>query len=786
MSKGNLRFPLDITYHGCPRNYPTELPELDIMVQSVSPKHTERLLWVDLMKAVALIWIFLNHASERLFGFPFFANPEQHWPAISERIRQLFPISGDGFQVAALNLLRWVGWTGDVGVQLFLILSGFGLTWGLLKKGTPDHLDQSAFYGRRLFRIFPQWWLLHLLVLPIVIVRGTSGLDDYRWYLSLVGIRVTPGLLYFIQPAWWFIGLLLQLYIVFPWLWSVLRKRGTTAAFILFVAAPLVIRLAGLLIFEEYLDAWSRGAIFVTRLPEFAFGMILAERLHASPPAIIERMTRWSAWFLGAGVYTLGLLLSFSLAGMALSTVLLGAGAFLILMKPLNWFGTRPSYLQSALSWTGRHSYSLFLVQDFFIRFLVPSGYTVPPSTLASAIALAFLLTLAAGSALDWVVDHTMNALKALARNKGVAKAVGYCVGLLLFCFGTLIAGELAVRTCSPQEVFGWGERPALEPHTRFGWRLIPSQSTRLQWESYDYVVSANSLGFPGKEYPATRSPNSYRILVTGDAFTSAEGVDTENAWPRLIEQRMNATDTSRKIEVLNFAITGYGPQQEQAVIDSFVPTYHPDLVLIQMFVNDFEDALISNDRFMSLIGFGRLSSESVAAYLSFAHLKKYIKDKMVKPAIAILRSNPSPPYGYYLGHFSAFDLRRRETAWKGKNAVRRSLEAIRATARDNNADLLLLMVPAPIQVCQPKDLSYYPRNVDLSDTSTFDLDLPQRTAHELAESLGIEIIDLRKLFAGAANVRSYQPDNEHWTAEGHQLVADYLTQFLNERMAPE
>ena len=67
------------------------------MFRSISPKHNDSLLWLDLMKAVALIWIFLNHTSEKLFGSPYFANPDQYWPAITDRIQQLSPIAGHGY-----------------------------------------------------------------------------------------------------------------------------------------------------------------------------------------------------------------------------------------------------------------------------------------------------------------------------------------------------------------------------------------------------------------------------------------------------------------------------------------------------------------------------------------------------------------------------------------------------------------------------------------------------------------------------------------------------------------
>ena len=42
----------------------------------------------------------------------------------------------------------------------------------------------------------------------------------------------------------------------------------------------------------------------------------------------------------------------------------------------------------------------------------------------------------------------------------------------------------------------------------------------------------------------------------------------------------------------MNFAITGYGPNQYAEVARTFIPRYHPDIVIIGFFMNDFTDDL--------------------------------------------------------------------------------------------------------------------------------------------------------------------------------------------------
>jgi len=104
---------------------------------------------------------------------------------------------------------------------------------------------------------------------PLGGAMGRPVLDEpCRW-------RVSTSTIYHLVPAWWFIALLLQLYLVFPLLYRLLDRLGSRWPWLL-VGAGVAIKLGGLLVFDDYLDAWSRGAIFLTRLPEFALGMLVA------------------------------------------------------------------------------------------------------------------------------------------------------------------------------------------------------------------------------------------------------------------------------------------------------------------------------------------------------------------------------------------------------------------------------------------------------------------------------------------------------------------------------
>lgn len=742
----------------------------------------QRFAWLEIVKAVGLAWIFANHTAEQLFGYPFIANPSLSWPPLAERISQLRPLDGFGLWNIPVNALRYTGWVGDQGVQLFIIASGFGLTWGLMRRQAGKPLNIGGFYVRRAERIFPLWWGAHIMFIGIWFLTGW-GLSLYEpaTILSMLGIRFTPGLLYYFSPAWWYIGLVIQLYLVYPLLWEGLRRWGPTKLLLWTSLAAFAIRAAGLYVFDGYLDPWARGAIFITRLPEFVFGISLAAWMLLHPVVTQKRLHSPWTWILAAAVYALGTLLSLTLPGMIIAPFCLGVGAFVLLYLLLDkLIPITPRLLLSPGVWVGQHSYSLFLVHHPVILMLVPFGVALSLQA-AGRILLAVILTVVLALMLEGSVGFVTQMIRQLVKGVGMGRTVAL-LGLLGVVVVVLFAGaDLLVRRLDPQEALGWGERPSLQPDADFGWRLRPSQTTRLRWESYDYSVTANSLGFPGPEYPTAKNPNTFRIMVTGDAFSSAEGVDTDQAWPRLLESELTTQLDGKKVEVLNFAITGYGPNQYEAVVEHFAPIYKPDLVLIQVFVNDFQDVLISNQRFQESIGFDQPAQNGLYATSRLVQLRRWMQLNLQEPLKEILLRMPRSQ-GYFLGNFSALERGHAEQEAEGKEILAQRLGRIQSIAEQEGAEVIVFMVPAPVQICDQSQLAYYPRGVDLADGDRFDMDLPQRMMAELTGELGLPFYDLRNPLGGVAEMCPYQPRNMHWTAHGHQMVADYLADILLER----
>jgi peptidoglycan/LPS O-acetylase OafA/YrhL len=735
---------------------------------------TSRMGWVDAVKGLALLWIVTNHVTERVFGSEYIGNPSANWPALADRLAQLAPMRGFGVFDVPLNLLRYIGWTGDAGVGLFLLISGFGLTFGLLAYGR-SRLDLPDYYRRRALRIYPLWWTAHIAFALTWLFTGWGIAFTHKgMLLSMLGVRFTPGLFDFFSPSWWFIGLLIQLYLIYPLLWWALRSRGPLWLFCVSAAVAIAARFAGLLVGHAYMPEWERGAFFLTRLPEFVAGMSLAAYWISNARGVDARLRSPGMLALGIALFVIGIAVSITLLGNAIAPLLSTTGSFVIAYALAC---AAPTGVSRGLQWTGKHSYSLYLVHQPLIILIVPAGLAAGWLRTGADVLLALCLSVLMALALEAVARGGVALIGRWLNSFGTAGLALRLAGVVGAALAVLAGAELIVERFWPQEVYGWGERASLQADPQFGWRLAPGTSTRLRWMGYDYSVVANELGFPAPSYPVAKAPGTCRILTVGDAFTSAEGVDTDRSWPRLLEDRLNARPGTCRVQVLNFAITGYGPDQIRAVLTHFVPRYRPDLVIVGFFVKDYGDVLRAPADAQASIGFDLPPLPAWKRVLLMYHARRLLQIQVLEPLAEIVTGAPRAE-GYALGNFTFFERRRRDLINAAPPLVQQRLAAIEATDKAAGARTVILMIPASIQVCGRQDLAYYPSSLDTRDAARFDMDRPQRTTQTIAARIGVAAYDLRTVLS-SLSVCPYQRYNMHWTVAGHEATAEFLSHHL-------
>jgi lysophospholipase L1-like esterase len=104
-----------------------------------------------------------------------------------------------------------------------------------------------------------------------------------------------------------------------------------------------------------------------------------------------------------------------------------------------------------------------------------------------------------------------------------------------------------------------------------------------------DLTTYANEGGYNGPFRPTDRAPGTFRVAVLGDSFTFGWGVQAEEAWPALLEERLAAglAGTGVTAEVLNFGVPGYNTWLQLLHWQRVVSRYTPDAVLLGYYSND-------------------------------------------------------------------------------------------------------------------------------------------------------------------------------------------------------
>ena len=122
------------------------------------------------------------------------------------------------------------------------------------------------------------------------------------------------------------------------------------------------------------------------------------------------------------------------------------------------------------------------------------------------------------------------------------------------------------------------------------GYVPTPGFTGVFERAEYRHTVTLGPHGLRGRE-PGPRAPSTFRIVSLGDSFTFGLGVGDEEAYPRLLESRLQRRFPGVAIEVVNAGVPGYGTADALRLLESHIDRLDPDLVTVQFLAeNDFND----------------------------------------------------------------------------------------------------------------------------------------------------------------------------------------------------
>ena len=318
------------------------------------------------MKGISIIWIAFFHC------FSAYDTGRYPWPLSLARFPDYLGACAGQSITGWLNcimdgLFASLFQRGPQAVGVFLVLSGFSLTLGLLT-GAPAQKGWAAWYGRRLLRLFPLYWAAHLIYLVSPFIKRTEAID-YRFFLSLLGDRVWPvdTMFFYLTPAWWFFGLLLELYIVFPLLYRLLQKVGP-AVFLCLCAGITVCSRYFIFGILEADGNFVMGAFFGCRLWEFAAGMALAVVFSQQPVKVERLLFSWPLLAAGILIYWLGGASYQPGFTYAFTDGLIATGLFIIVAQASRLF-ERMAVIGPLLPLAGAYSFGIYLLHQPYVMY---------------------------------------------------------------------------------------------------------------------------------------------------------------------------------------------------------------------------------------------------------------------------------------------------------------------------------------------------------------------------------------------------------------------------------
>jgi peptidoglycan/LPS O-acetylase OafA/YrhL len=325
------------------------------------------LAWMDILKGIAIIGVVFDH------WIPY-------WASMSSS-PQLY------------SLFRKVPW--GTPVQLFFLLSGFGLMMSYINN--QSNWSWRRWTYRRITKIVVPYWLAVLFSFVAgILASGIFRSVDlhFSWKSLLACLTFTRS---FFPASWawnialWFMPIIIGLYMCFPMLAIILRKKGVCV--LLVVAAILTY---GSIFMSALLTGKYRRhdeSFFLFFIIQFALGMALAHARDRHPQKL-DLLIGFKSFVLGSSLYILSWGVKTYLPnGSSYNDVLTTAGLFLVLLNLIWIIRMRIPVAMHILENLGKRSYLIFLVHYPILAFIIGPLFRIsldPIVILASGLIFIF------------------------------------------------------------------------------------------------------------------------------------------------------------------------------------------------------------------------------------------------------------------------------------------------------------------------------------------------------------------------------------------------------------
>jgi hypothetical protein len=375
------------------------------------------------------------------------------------------------------------------------------------------------------------------------------------------------------------------------------------------------------------------------------------------------------------------------------------------------------------------------------------------------------------------------------------ALVLGGVVAALLLC-------EIALRA------MGFSAPIWHRPDPRLGWTLRPGIAAWFTQEGRAYV-QVNAAGQRDRSHALHKPADVYRIAVLGDSYSEAMQVARDEAYWALLPPRLEACGFApgKRVEVLNFGVSGYGTAQQLVMLESTAMRYRPDLVLLQFtngndvkdnsfaldekkarpfFMLEPDGTLRLDESFAAAPGFRRSASWILEAFRQASDRSRVLQLVRSAKHVAFVRKAQADgaEQGVEQGLEPVVLAPPRDALWEEAWRITEgAIARIDEYARRNGARLMVVTVPYAIQVHpEPKV-----RHSLQAKLGVADLFYPDQRIAEFSKRSGIAALPLalemqRLAEEQGAYFHGFPASGMgrgHWNAAGHRTAADLIAKQL-------
>lgn len=341
-------------------------------------------------------------------------------------------------------------------------------------------------------------------------------------------------------------------------------------------------------------------------------------------------------------------------------------------------------------------------------------------------------------------------------------KLKNFTFGIISILIGFFVALLIAEAICKVLDVQHAHKKNRLVskisyisdiPGVRF--EMAANISTTTPGYTGDRIVHTDRYGFRSSEVSREKPDDVYRIAILGDSIAFGRTLPQNQIFSEVLKANMNAGEYKKKVEVINASLAGRDTWEEYAILKHRVIDLDPDLVVLQICLNDH--IRLPFPKKDSLLGvFGERSWYSYSSLLSLLDKKvkgfRALHVKWIKKLGLDRRSTERVILDHYIDPEQMLGV---EDHWDDWSSI---LLEIHNLSKASGAETLFIIFPLAHQI-------------KLGMTET----MPILT--EFLQQNGISFLDMIGPFSREKKIPL--SDYTHPNKKGHSIVARFIEDYI-------